>query len=470
MTDAIVIGAGPVGLATAMLLAARDIDVTVLERDDPPPDGPRDAWESWERRSVTQFHQVHFLQAGGRAVLEARLPAVVDELRAVGAVRWNMIAGLGRLLPDGPVTDGFEQFETITTCRRPVLELAFAKAAAGTPRVCVRHNVTVSELTVGTAVLANVPHVTGVRTSTGETFGADIVIDAAGRRSPVGRMLADLGGPAPDQRAEEFGFVYNTQLYRGDALPELGGDALAALGSISVLTMPGDDGHWAVTLYHLPQDKQMRKVRDPAVFERVVRSLPLHAHWADGQRIGTVATMASTTNSSRSFVRNDGPVATGLVPVGDAWGFTNPSLGRGITLGLLHAVDVADVVADEISDPAALARRWAKVTEERAAQWHEATVQFDRIRGPEAEAALLGLDDPHDPADLSVAGFRAFDSARHYDAEVLRWFGEQASCISLPMEVASRPGVFARVLEVASHNPPYRTPAPSRTELEALLA
>ncbi|GAC1600380.1 MAG: hypothetical protein NVS3B21_27450 [Acidimicrobiales bacterium] len=310
---------------------------------------------------------------------------------------------------------------------------------------------------------------TGVRLSTGENLAADIVIDAGGRRSPVGRLLADLGGAVPEEKAEEFGFVYNTQLYRGDALPELGGDALAALGLISVLTMPGDDGHWAVTLYHLPQDKQMRKVRDPAVFERVVRSLPLHAHWADGERIGAVATMASTTNSSRSFVRDDVPVATGVVPVGDAWGFTNPSLGRGITLGLMHAVDVADVVADEINDPAALARSWAKATAERAAAWHDTTVQFDRIRGPEAEAALLGRDDPHDPTNVSVAGFRAFDSARHYDADVLRWFGEQASCISLPMEVASRPGVFERVLEVASQNPRYRTPAPSRAELEAIL-
>ncbi|GAC1600381.1 MAG: hypothetical protein NVS3B21_27460 [Acidimicrobiales bacterium] len=151
MADAIVIGAGPVGLATAMLLAARDIDVTVLERDAPAPDTAHNAWESWERRSVTQFHQVHFLQAGGRAILEARLPSVIDELRAVGAVRWNMIAGLGRLLPGGPVTDGFEQFETLTTCRRPVLELAFARAAANAPRVAVRHNVTVTGLIARTA-------------------------------------------------------------------------------------------------------------------------------------------------------------------------------------------------------------------------------------------------------------------------------------------------------------------------------
>lgn len=44
------------------------------------------------------------------------------------------------------------------------------------------------------------------------------------------------------------------------------------------------------------------------------------------------------------------------------------------------------------------------------------------------------------------------------------------SCISLPMDVIGRSGVFERVLEVASENPPYVTPGPDRTQLEALLA
>jgi hypothetical protein len=64
---------------------------------------------------------------------------------------------------------------------------------------------------------------------------------------------------------------------------------------------------------------------------------------------------------------------------------------------------------------------------------------------------------------------RAFGSARHDDAQVLHWFGEQASRISLPHDAAVRPGVFDRVIEVASANPPYWTPGPDRVELETLL-
>jgi len=101
--------------------------------------------------------------------------------------------------------------------------------------------------------------------------------------------------------------------------------------------------------------------------------------------------------------------------------------------------------------------------------WHDATVQFDRVRGPEVEAFRLGQPDPHDAHDPMVAGFRAFASASHYDAQVLTWFGEQLSCITLPMDVAMRDGVFDRVIEVAGKNPEYVTPGPDRGELEALL-
>ena len=466
--DAIVIGGGPVGLTMAMLLAARDFEVTVVDRDPSPPDTAEEAWESWDRRSVGQFRQVHYLQPRGRLLLEEHLPSVLDTLRRLGAVRSNVVADHAQLLPGGPAVDGFEPFDTLTTCRRPVLELAFVKAALATPGVEVRRGVTVNGLETAPSALHGVPHVVGVRTTTG-TLRADVVIDAGGRRSPVPCLLGEIGAMEPKEEVEELGFVYHSQFYRGDRPPEVRGDVLAAAGSISVLTMPGDNGHWAVTLYHSPCDKQMRRVRDPRVFERVLRSLPLHANWADGERVGDVESTAGTVNTRRHFVVDGAPVVTGLVPVGDAWGFTNPSLGRGIALGLLHAVDLAPVVVDNIDDPSTMARRWEQVTNEHAALWHDATVQYDRVRGPEVEALRLGLPDPHDPNDLMVAGFRAFDSARHYDAQVLRWWGETVSCLSLPGEVMARPGVFERVLAVAAETEPYRTPAPSRAELENLL-
>src|SRR3954463_6328003 len=161
MANVIVIGGGPTGLTAAMKFAGTGASVIVLERDSAPmPDSPTDAWEQWERRVVPQFRQIHYLQPGGRWALEEHLPAVIDELRGVGAIE---------LHPDVifcapvPVPDPDPKYATLTTSRRPVLELAFARAAAKTPGVEIRRGAAVAALVTGPSAVAGVPHVTGVR-------------------------------------------------------------------------------------------------------------------------------------------------------------------------------------------------------------------------------------------------------------------------------------------------------------------
>ena len=65
MADIVVLGGGPTGVATAILLAQQGLNIVVLDRDQAPPDDPEEAWESWQRRSVGQFRLVHFVQPGG---------------------------------------------------------------------------------------------------------------------------------------------------------------------------------------------------------------------------------------------------------------------------------------------------------------------------------------------------------------------------------------------------------------------
>ncbi len=464
-------GGGPAGLASAILLAQRGLDVVVLDRDESPPEDPESAWEGWAKKSVGQFRLVHYIQPGGRVLMEKHLPGVFAELDALGAVRFNPAAAAARLLPDGAGQDlDLGRFETLTTCRRPIIQFAYAAAVARTPGVDVRYGCPVASLVTGTEVIAGVPHVTGVRTHSGEVINARVVIDAAGRRSPLSSMIEAVDGRRPPEHMFESGFVYNTRYYHGSEIPELRDDLLSAIGSISVLTLPGDNGWWSVTLYHSPSDVQMRKVRDPVIFERILRALPNHAHWVDGEPRGDIFSMAATANTTREFIVDGTPCATGVVPLGDAWGFTNPSIGRGITLGLMHVVDMVPAIAECVDDPVELAAEWDRRTGDRPARWHATTVDFDRLRAPEVDAFMRGLDDPFDPSDPSVAGPRAFRSAAHYDPQVLEWFFEVVTCRSLPDEVIGREGVLQRVLEVALSNPPYSSPGPSRAELEAMLA
>lgn len=470
MVDVVVLGGGPTGLATAILLAQQGLEVVVLDRDPQPPGDPETAWESWARRSVGQFRLVHYLQPGGRALIEEHLPDVFRQLEAVGALRFNPAVAAARRLPGGGHDElRLGRFETLTTCRRPLIDFAYATAARKTPGVDIREVCPATALVTGTDVIAGVPHVVGVRTESGETIRARLVIDAAGRRSPLSSMIEAAGGRRAAEHAFEAGFVYNTMYFRGAEVPEFRDDMLSAIGSISILTIPGDHGWWSVTLYHSPKDKHMRKVRDPKIFERVVRSLPNHAHWVDGERQGEVCSMAATANTTREFMADGIPCATGVVPLGDAWGFTNPSIGRGITLGLMHVVDMVPAIVEHIDEPRQLACEWEQRTAGRPTGWHASTVDFDRNRAPQVDALLNGLDDPFDPSDPAMAGPRAFASAAHYDPQVLEWFHEIIGCFTLPGEVIARDGVLERVIEVAMANPPYASPGPDRAALEEML-
>ena len=83
MADVVIMGGGPTGLAPAILLAQKGLDTVVLDRDEAPPDDLEEAWESWQRRSVGQFRLVHYVQPGGRALMEQHLPTVFTEMKAV---------------------------------------------------------------------------------------------------------------------------------------------------------------------------------------------------------------------------------------------------------------------------------------------------------------------------------------------------------------------------------------------------
>ena len=88
-----------------------------------------------------------------------------------------------RRLPDGAGKDlDLTRFDTVTTCRRPLIDYAYSSAARRTPGVEVRHGCPAAGLLTGKELIPGVPHVTGVRTASGETIDAKVVVDAAGRR------------------------------------------------------------------------------------------------------------------------------------------------------------------------------------------------------------------------------------------------------------------------------------------------
>ncbi|HXQ62772.1 MAG TPA: FAD-dependent monooxygenase [Acidimicrobiales bacterium] len=470
MASIVVTGGGMAGLMTAMLLADDGHEVTVIERDPAPRPSPADAWESWTRRGVTQFRLLHFLQARFRLEAERAVPRVISALEAAGAVRLDVIAGVPSELTGGP-RPGDEAFTSVTA-RRPVAESVVAACAEATPGVTVRRGVAVTGLTTGTPAVRGVPHVTGVRTEQGDEIGADLVVDATGRRSPLPQWLEAVGGRRPTEEIEDSGFVYYGRHFRSSdgSLPPIIGGLLQNYGSVSALTLPADNGTWGVGLIASAADQAMRAVRDADAWSAVVRTLPFTAHWLEGEPLeDRIQVMAKIEDRHRRYVTDGEPVATGVVAVADSWACTNPSLGRGISMAMMHALSLRQVLHDRsLDDPVGFSRAWDEVTMATVEPWYRATVGFDRHRLAEIDAEIRGEDyRPDDPAWEIAQGLQF---AAGQDPDCFRAFLSVVGVLETPEEAVARPGVFEKILELGSGWRDAPVLGPSRQDLLSTMA
>ena len=466
MADVIVVGGAVGGLATAMMLARDGHDVTVLERDPHEVRSPDEAWESWERKGVAQFRLAHYLHPRFRIVMQDELPEVGEAMEKAGAFRFDLVATMPSSITDRTPRDGDDRLWTLTG-RRAIIEYAFASVATSEPRVTVERGVHVTGLVTNGSVTDGVPHVVGVQTEDGERR-ADLVVDAMGRRSFVGDWIEAAGGRRPPEESAECGFTYYGRHYVHDTMPEVLAPLLVPYGSISILTLPCDNGIVAVAVYAASGDRPLRMLRHPDRYERVVRSCTPQAHWIDGVPVGDMMALSGVTDRIRSFVVDGEPVVTGLLPVADAWACTNPSLGRGLSLGIWHAQRLRDVVRDHLDDYAELADTWHAVTMAELEPYYRMQVDMDRSRHAEIDAIREGREPPPDPsADIQ----RALGIATQRDPDVFRAFSEIGSCLSTPEEVMGRPGLFEKVLAAADGGGSVEDPpGPTREQLLEICA
>ena len=468
MARIIVVGGGIVGLGASIMLARDGHRVTVLERDPALPPDPEAAWEGWERRGVNQFRLLHFFQPRYREVMDANAPDVVAALLNAGALVVNPLRDAPAAVTGG-FREGDERHDSVTT-RRPVAEAAIAQVATATDHLEVRRGVGVVGLVTGDPSAVGVPHVVGVRTDGGEDLRADVVVDAAGRRSMLPGWLTDIGaGPSVEDRAD-CGFVYYGRHFRSNdgSVPMAFGPFLQDYGTLSVLTLPADNGTWGVGIIASAKDTAMRSLKDVDVWANVIRSMPLCAHWLEGEPLDDrVAVMAKIEDRHRTFMVDGRPLATGVMALADSWACTNPSVGRGISIGAIHAAGLRDVLHDMPADPVALQQQWHDVTMETVEPWYRGTLAFDEGRLAEIDALLE--DRPYE----ATPGFeiiKSLTAAAGKDPEMLRAFLSLAGVLALPEEVFSRSGVLERARELGGDWRDEALPGPSRDELVALTA
>jgi 2-polyprenyl-6-methoxyphenol hydroxylase-like FAD-dependent oxidoreductase len=273
-------------------------------------------------------------------------------------------------------------------------------------------------------------------------------------RLPAGRLPLPWPPPHPAMPPPSTGALSTVTL-----------SPLTHYPSFSLLTLPCDAQTWSVTVFIFSGDQALKALRHPTLWTALVSACPLHAHWLDGEPITDVLAMGGVTDRYRRFVVDDAPVATGIVSVGDAWACTNPVGGRGISMGLMHAVGTVEVVQQHLDDPLALALAQDAMTETRLTPWYRSTVAFDRKRTAQIRAAIQSERMPPstDPEDALLG-------AMLYDADLFRAGIEIAALLALPQEVLARSGVIERIWEVVSTHEAVAPPSPSRDQLLQMLA
>ena len=356
----LVIGAGMAGLWTALALAPTGREVTLLERDPPPPEGgPDEAFEDWTRRGVGHLRHSHAFLARLRLLIRDEHPELLAELLAAGCRDLTFEGGLTDIQKRAYVPEPVDNDLAILTSRRTTLELIMRRYVERQANVTVRSGVFVKELRITPGPL---PTVTGVVLEDGDgrqELTADLVVDAAGRTSGAFEQLTEAGVVIPEE-SEDCGILYFTRHYRlkpGVGEPERG--KAPVTGDLEYLkfgVFPGDNGCFSITLCVPEIEEELRKkIVDPATFDAACAALPGLTPWVDpatATPISRVFGMGDLHSRWRDLAPGGKAAVLGLFAVGDSHVRSNPLYGRGCSFAAVSAHLLRDAL-QAFSDPAA---------------------------------------------------------------------------------------------------------------------
>lgn len=463
MTRVVIAGAGFAGLASALFLARRGHSVTLVERDAAPPDGtPADDVADWAHPGAPQARQSHALLGRARRVLVDEAPDVVAALLSRGVREIPVVVGAGFL-------DG----ERMLLSRRLVAEAELRRIVAREPGVRLLAGEAVVGLQVSWA--GDVPVVTGAQLLSGAVVVADLVVDASGRRSGLADWFARARLESPVDERQDCGFFYLTRYYRvrpGCETPVSKIPASISLDYATVFALGADNNTFSLTVTLSVNDPYRKALRDPAVFEAVLRAVPHSAPWIQaGEPISDISMMSRIENRRRRLTTGTGPIVGGIVAIGDAALHTNPTLGRGISMGLLHAQHLAEVAHLATDDAVGFAERFSNWTDDHLGIWYDTQVAADANALERLAAGLLGTRVA--PADDASARFAtaAFVCAQH-DEVVGIAVAKIVHLFASPREAFADPLVVSRVTEFLSSGVSLERPidVPSRAAFELLAS
>jgi geranylgeranyl reductase family protein len=320
--DAIVVGAGPAGAATAILLAEQGLTVALLDRARFPRDKVCGEYLSPEgARALDRLGVLGVIEARGARPLRGMRILAPDGTRLVGdysaAGPWH----------------GYRPHALAV--RRRMLDAALVERAREVG-VWVREGVRVVDLIrEGRRVTGVVAEsaASGAPAGGAERLPARLVVAADGRASVVAQRL---GLRRPHRWLRRLALVADMEGASGD--PERG-EIVLAPPAYAILN-PVADGVGNLSLVVPVDEGRRRKANLAGYFDAATRALPGLRDWLRGaRRVGPVRALGPLA------YRVAPPRDAGVLLVGDAAGFLDPFTGEGIYAALRSAQVAADVGA-----------------------------------------------------------------------------------------------------------------------------
>ena len=368
----VVVGAGIAGLNAALALAAHGFDVTILERDAPPPDTALD----WRRRGVPHAVHPHFFMGRLRKLLADRHPRLLERMLAAGVGERRFEDYLHPVNRARHRAEPVDALLVALSARRTSFERLLRQHVEEERIAKIVANATVTGLVVenGERPL----RVRGVEADVDgrpSRFDAPIVIDASGRTGRIHEMLEAAGARFVVER-HDCRLLYFTRCYRlrpGREFPETAGLPGQIFPDFVAGALPADNGAFTVTLQiHEGDDGFIALAKDAECFQALCERLPAIAPWISRERsepIGGVHGFGMMDAFWQSMVIGGEPQVRGFFFLGDTAIRSNPKFGRGCTWGAVAAHLLADILA-ATDDPRGRVLRYERALEtEFRADW-----------------------------------------------------------------------------------------------------
>ena len=400
-----IVGSGMCGMLTGLALDRRGFQVTIIERDVPPPDcSANEAFFSWRRKGVAQFRHPHAFLGLMCSVLEENYPDLLERFFEAGARKVSFEDSIpDHLKPQYNPEPGDEKM-WVLMCRRATMETVLRTYVTQTTKVTIRNQVSVADIItekndsqeVFIRGLSLIDHQESNKRS--ELF-SDIVIDATGRSSKFDKWLTSSGVNIKEER-DDAEIVYYTRHYRlKDGVSEPPRDAknpsMGDLGYMKYGIFPGDGGHFALIICLPNEEKELRKaIKSGEKFDEIGMTIPGLRPWLSKNKSEATTAPFGIGNIHavwRDFTGAGNNRLLNFFAVGDSAIRTNPLYGRGCSTGALHAHILADILSTE-SDPWSRALRFQEESERKVRPIFQASLNEDKRGIKRAAAIREGVD------------------------------------------------------------------------------